>query len=52
MFLKASIHVEVIPVNIEPSIAANSSNFDLRLRELRKECAKNTIIGNLNVNSL
>ena len=39
--------------NIEPSKAANSSNFDLRyLRELRKGCAKNPVIGYLNINSL
>ena len=57
MFLKASIHVEInnplIYGNIELSKAAKSSNFDLRyLRELCKECAKNTIIGYLNINSL
>ena len=39
--------------NIEPSQAANSSNFDLGyLKELCKECAKNPIIGYLNINSL
>ena len=39
--------------NIEPSQAANSSNFDPGyLKELRKECAKNSIIGYLNINSL
>ena len=39
--------------NIEPSKAANSSNFDLRYpRELRKECARNPIIGYLNIISL
>ena len=39
--------------NIEPSKTANSSNFDLRyLRELHKECAKNPVLGYLNINSL
>ena len=37
-------------MNIEPSKAANSSNFDLG--ELRKGCATNPIIGYLNINSL
>ena len=37
-------------MNIESSKAANSSNFDLR--ELRKECAKNPIIGYLHINGL
>ena len=38
--------------NIQPSKATNSSSFDRRyLRELRKECAKNPIIGYLNINS-
>ena len=38
--------------NIEPSQAANSSNFDLGyLKELRKESAKNPTIGYLNINS-
>ena len=39
--------------NIEPSKAANSSNFYLRyLRKLCKECTKTPIIGYLNINSL